>query len=222
MVTSTPRPIAAGSLGPCQAAYVRRIALIVSLAVVVVLVAAQVVLPPLAENRVEDRLTEGGGTAEVSIDAFPAARLLLGDGDGLEVTGNGLDLDLDQNPEVLKRLDGFDRVDMELADFRVGPFEVDDFVLSRDGSGPYTLLSSSTTTAVDLIQYTAGEFGAGVWPLLELTGLEATQRPIPIELDLEMESDDGRVQVVSGGGTVAGYPIDTLAELITSAIVVRL
>jgi hypothetical protein len=203
---------------------VRRIAIIFSLAVIVVLVAAQVVLPPLAENRVEDRLTEGGGTAEVSIDAFPAARLLLGDGDDLEVTGNGLGLDLDQNPEVLKRLDGFDRVNMELADFRVGPFEVDDFVLSRDGSGPYTLVSGATTTAAELARYSGDQLGFGAGSLLEFlaTGVDAAERPIPIELDLEMESDDGRVRVVSGGGTVAGYPIDALAEMITSAIVVRL
>jgi hypothetical protein len=202
---------------------VRRIAIVVSLTLVAVLAAAQLALPPLAENRVEDRLTEGGGTAEVSIDAFPAALLLLGDGDDLEVTGSGLDLDLDENPEVLERLDGFDRVDMELDDFRVGPFEVEDFVLSRNGSGPYSLISSSTTTAAELAGYSADQLGFGGGPLLEFlaTGVEAARRPIPIELDLQMESDGGRVQVVSGGGTIAGYPTGSLAELITSAIVVR-
>jgi hypothetical protein len=203
---------------------VRRVAIVVSLTLVAVLAAAQLALPPLAENRVEDRLTEGGGTAEVSIDAFPALLILLGDGDDLEITGSGLDLDLDENPEVLERLDGFDRVDMQLDDFRVGPFEVEDFVLSRDGSGPYSLISSSTTTAAELAGYGADRLGFGGGPLLEFfaTGVDAAQRPIPIEMDLEMESDDGRVRVVSGGGTVAGYPTGSLAELITSAIVVRL
>jgi hypothetical protein len=203
---------------------VGRIAIIVSLVLVALLVTAQFALPPLAENRVEDRLTEGGGTADVSIDAFPAALLLLGDGDDLEVTGSGLDLDLEENPEVLEPLDEFDRVDVSLEDFRAGPFDIAGFELSRDGSAPYSLISTATTTAAELAAYGADQLGIAGGPLLEFfaAGVDAAQRPIPIELDLEMESDDGRVRVVSGGGTVAGYPTGPLAELITSAIVVRL
>ena len=45
---------------------------------------------------------------------------------------------------------------------------------------------------------------------------------IPIQLDMGLTSDGGRIVVVSGGGTVAGYPTGPLAELITSAIAVRL
>jgi hypothetical protein len=41
-------------------------------------------------------------------------------------------------------------------------------------------------------------------------------------MDMELESDGGRVRVVSGGATVAGVPTGPLAELITSMIVVRL
>jgi hypothetical protein len=203
---------------------VRRAAVILTIVLVLLVVAAQLALPPLAEQRVEDRLTEGGGTAQVSIDAFPAPLLLLGDGDEIEVTGDGLDLDLDEDPEVLEPLDGFDRVDVALEKLRVGPFEVAAFELSRDGSGPYTLVSTATTTAAELAAYGADQLGIAGGPLLEFfaTGVDAARRPIPIELDLEMESDDGRVRVVSGGGTVAGYPTGPLAELITSAIVVRL
>jgi hypothetical protein len=203
---------------------VGRVAIIVSLVLVAVLVTAQFALPPLAENRVEDRLTEGGGTADVSIDALPAALLLLGDGDEIEVSGSELDLDLEEDPEVLEPLDGFDRVDVSLENFRAGPFDVAGFDLSRDGSAPYSLVSTATTTAAELAAYGADRLGIAGGPLLEFfaAGVDAAQRPIPIELDLEMESDDGRVRVVSGGGTVAGYPTGPLAELITSAIVVRL
>jgi hypothetical protein len=45
---------------------------------------------------------------------------------------------------------------------------------------------------------------------------------LPIEMSMELESDDGRIQVVSGGGTIAGYPTGPLAELLTAAIVVQL
>ena len=41
-------------------------------------------------------------------------------------------------------------------------------------------------------------------------------------IDLEVTSEDGRVRVVSGGGTVAGFETGPLAQLITSAIVVQL
>jgi len=41
---------------------------LIALAVLVVLaVASQFVIPPVAENRVEDRLTDRGGSADVSL-----------------------------------------------------------------------------------------------------------------------------------------------------------
>ena len=39
---------------------------------------------------------------------------------------------------------------------------------------------------------------------------------------MQLTSDDGRVLVTSGGGTVGGIPTGPLAELLTAAIVVRL
>ena len=39
---------------------------------------------------------------------------------------------------------------------------------------------------------------------------------------MELTSDDGRITVTSGGGSVAGFPTGPLAELITRAIVVQL
>ena len=49
-----------------------------------------------------------------------------------------------------------------------------------------------------------------------------SEEPIPIELDMELASEDGRLRVVSGSGTVAGMPTGPLAELLSSAIVVRI
>jgi hypothetical protein len=47
------------------------------------LVASQLLVPGLAERGVEDRLTEDGSTASVSLSAFPAVRLLFDDGQAL-------------------------------------------------------------------------------------------------------------------------------------------
>jgi hypothetical protein len=201
-----------------------RIVLLVAVAVVALLVATQLVLPGLAEREVEDRLTEGGGEARASVSAIPAARLLFGDGDSFEVTASGLDLDLDENVEVFDRLDGFGEVDVAVTDTHAGPFEVESFELTRDAPAPYRLVSTSTTTAADMAAYGADVLGltgplAGI-ALGELFG--RTDAAIPIELDMELTSDDGRIEVVGGGGTIAGLPAGPLAELITATILVRL
>jgi hypothetical protein len=49
-----------------------------------------------------------------------------------------------------------------------------------------------------------------------------SDEPIPIELDMQLASEDGRLRVVSGGGDIAGVPTGPLAELLSSAIVVRI
>lgn len=193
---------------------------------VFVLVASQVLIPSVGERRVEDRLTDGGGSAEVTLGAFPAARLLFSDGERFEVEARDLDLDLDDEVRVFDRLDGFSLVDVSIEDSIAGPFELETFRLTRDGDGPYRLVSSSATTPGGLAE-------AGL-ESLELPGEsladlffdqflgDADDAPLPVELDLELTSDDGRVQVVSGGGTVAGFETGPLAELITAAIVVQL
>jgi hypothetical protein len=191
---------------------------------VTALVASQLLLPDLAADEVEDRLTEGGGSAEVSLAALPALRLLFGDGDSFEVSASELDLELDQQGEVFDRLDGFGEINVAITDFAAGPFELESFALERDGSGPYRLLSEGTTTAAALLSYGAESLGLAGGPLATaaIGSLLDTDRVIPVELDMELVSDEGRVQVVSGGGTIAGLPTGPFAQLITSAIVVRL
>jgi hypothetical protein len=201
-----------------------RIAIAALAAVVALLAVAQLVVPPWAESRIEDRLTEGGGSADASVEAFPAAALIVGDGDSLEVTGSELELDVDPEEKVFDRLDGFDTVDIALSDFRAGPFDVDAFALTRDGSGTYSMQSQLTTTGSALLQYGAerlGVPGSSLFPLITGDNEEANA-PIPVDLDMELESDDGRIMVTGGTGEVAGYPAGALAELITSAIVVQI
>ena len=204
---------------------VGKVGLIALAAVVVLAGVSQLVIPPLAEHRVEDRLTDGGGNADVSLSAFPAARLLFDDGEELSVSGGGLDLALEQQDDVFEKLDGFDRVDVSLTEFQAGPFAVASFDLTRPApSAPYRLVSSSRATPGALAEYGASQLGFAGGPLLRFLAEQALggKRPVPIELDMELRSDGGRVVVVSGGGTVAGIPTGPFAELITSAIVVRL
>jgi hypothetical protein len=86
---------------------VPRWGIIIAGVAVFVLVASQVLIPGLGERRVEDRLTEGGGSAEVTLGAFPAARLLFSDGERFEVDARDLELDLEEEVEVFDSHDGF-------------------------------------------------------------------------------------------------------------------
>lgn len=193
-------------------------------AALALLAAGQLAIPPLVEHHLEGRLTDGGGSADVSASAIPAVRLLFGDGERISVEGSGLDLALTEpGGGVLDELDGFDHVDVALRDFHAGPFAVSSFELARDGSAPYRLRASSETTPAAIAGYGADRLGVPGAPLLGLVAQNALgDRHIPVSLDMDLESEDGRVVVVSGGGTIAGYPTGPLAELITSAIVVRL
>lgn len=193
--------------------------------VIFALVASQLLLPSLGAQRVEDRLTEGGGSAEVTLGAVPALRLLFSDGERLEVAARDLDLELDEREAVFDRLDGFTIVDISVSDSAAGPFELTRFELQRDGAGPYSLLASGETTAGELTAFGFDQIelpGESFLDLLLDPFVERVDAPLPIELEMELSSDDGRVEVVSGGGEVAGIPTGPLAELITSAIVLQL
>jgi hypothetical protein len=203
---------------------VARWLIVAALVILAVGAASQFAIPPLAASHIEGKLTEGGGTADVSLSAFPAARLLFSDGERIEVRGTGLDLDLQGRTAVLDELDGFDEVDVRLEDFRAGPFEMQAFELTRDGSGAtYHFVSKGSSTAAAVAGYGAEHLGLLGGPFLSAVASQLTgNRSLPIDLDMQLRSDDGRVVVVSGGGTIAGVPAGFLAQAITAAIVVRL
>jgi hypothetical protein len=199
------------------------------LALVALLVAAlvflQFFLPGRGESDVEARLTEGGGTADVEVEALPAVRLFWSDGDRIEVRGSDLVLDVENDTAVLDRLDGFDQVDVSLERVEAGPFEVESFSLRRAGDGAYTLSSDATTSGEALLEFGADELGPIGGPI---AGFFAEQAPgeadeeLEVELDAQIESAEGRIEIVEGGGSVEGYDVGPLAELITAAVVSRL
>ena len=86
----------------------------------------QGVIPGQAEKKVRDRLTRNGGTADVNIRAIPAIRLLLDDGDELDVQAHGIDIPArDLRGGSFKQLDGFDEMSFEMVRSKVGPFTAD-------------------------------------------------------------------------------------------------
>jgi hypothetical protein len=196
--------------------------------IVVLLVASQLILPPLAERKVEDRLEEGGGSANAEIGAFPAVRLLFGgDGDRLEATGSDLKLDVTRRQRVLERLDGFDEVEVELVDFTVGPFELDRFSMTRgEGDRAYRTSFSGEASPREVATFLGSEAGGPLGGLLgglaAGTLLSRGDAPLPMQVRAEVRSRDGRVEVTRTSGSVGGVPAGPLAQLVIELVVRRL
>jgi len=192
--------------------------------VVLVAVVSQLAVPALVSDGIEDRLTQGGGRATAEVEAFPSARLLFGDGDRLEVRGEGLDLELEVGEnDGLSELDGFDEVDMRLESFRTGPIEVDSFELARSGTQPYTLRMSGSSTASALAQVGAAALDAGALGELGAAffGGALGAAAVPLDLDLRLRSDDGTARVVGGQATAAGFDVTPLAGVIASTVAIK-
>lgn len=193
--------------------------------VVLVAVVTHFALPPYLEGRVEERLEEHGGRAEVDLRAVPALRLLAGHGDRIEITGSGLEVEFDDpDRDVFDDLNRFDEVEVDLREVTAGPFETNSFRLESAGAGRYRIDVDASASIQDLAKVAGEQFG----PLGELIGgiaggsVPFSGAPVPVRLDGELEAKDGHVEMVSGTGRVAGIPAGPLAGLVTNAILSRL
>jgi hypothetical protein len=97
--------------------------------------------------------------------------------------------------------------------------------LTRSSSSkPYSLVVSASVTARALSSY-AGDQLAG--PLGGLVGRLAggavpfSSEPIPVEVDAEVRSREGRPEIVSVDGSVAGLSAGPLAAALAGAIAGR-
>ena len=199
----------------------------VSIAVVaVLLLVSQLVLPAIAERKVEDRLEREGGDATAEVGAFPALRLLWGDGDSLEVRGNGLRVEPEPEENALERLDGFDEVDVLLEDAEAGPLRLDSFELTKEEGQPdYETSLAGATTGREVARY-LGSRAAG--PLGELLGdlagggVPAAGTDIPVDVEATVASRGGEVETRDVDGSVAGIPAAPLARIVVEAVAAQL
>src|SRR4051812_43094404 len=204
----------------------RRLATLAAVGLLVLLVVAQFALPAFVDGRAEDRLTEGGGSADVRLSALPAARLLFKEGDSARVRAREIELPLiDPDRRVLADLDGFDDVDVQVTDSRAGPLELTSVSLRRDGGdAPYRTEVHGSITASALATFGAGQVGGALGGFLGgLMGgaLPFGDRPIPIDLDAVVRSDGGTPRAVTVHGTVAGVPAGPLVEALALALAGR-
>ena len=183
----------------------------------------QGVIPNHAEKKVRDRLTQNGGSADVTIRAIPAIRLLFDDGDELDVDARGIEIPASElRGGSLKELDGFDKMRFEMTQSEVGPFTADRVLLTRDeGEQNYDFTFRGSTSAGQLATFALGAL-PGVGALVETLAGRSAAAEIPIRLDAELKSDGGRAEIVRGGGTVAGLPLGGIALPIAGAIISKL
>ena len=200
--------------------------ILATLAVLVVVV--QLALPPYLAGRIEDRLEDGGGSANVDLDAFPAVLLLAGRGGSFEVQGEGLRLALgDRREDPLKRLDGFERVKILLTNLDAGPLRTGTFELTREGRGAdYELTVRASATAQELAAQLGSAGGGALGGLFgSLAGGlmgRAALTPIPLELRATVSSTDGRPDVAEASGSVAGLPTGPLARVVLEVVLDQL
>ena len=197
-------------------------------AVAVLAVGGQLALPAYYEHRVKDRLEEGGGTADVSVNAFPALTLIGGSGAEFEAEGRNLSFDFAERPErPFERLDGFERVDVDLRESEVGSVRLERFTLTRDGRDQqYDLVVDAAMTPGELARElgttAAGPLGGLIGDLAAdlLPGGGTTE--VPVRVDASLDSSDGRIEVVDANGSVAGVPAGPLAEVVLGSVLDRL
>jgi hypothetical protein len=193
-----------------------RVALILVGSVLVLLGASQLLLPPFLEGRVSDRLEKNGGSADVSLKAVPAGRLLFHHGDELDVDGRGLRLELGGREEKLSDLDGFDEVHVRLTDSDAGPMRVSRFALTRsERDRDYVVRMAGTTSPREMARFFAGGLGDLATGLLPGGGEER----VPVAMEATVRSHGGSREVTSATGSVAGIPAGPLVQLVLDSVV---
>src|SRR3954447_16683646 len=125
---SLSRRVPSATRPPLQQTFdsMQRMAILALAALVAILVALQLALPPIIERQAEKQLTKHGGSARVHLSAFPSLRLLRKEGDSLTVRATGL-VTPPKDPTskgTLSDLDGFDRVDIQVVGMHVGPLTI--------------------------------------------------------------------------------------------------
>ena len=200
----------------------RRFAIRLGIPLAALLIASQLLLPPYAEHRVANRITEHGGSAAVDLSAFPALRLLFGDGGTLKVRAHGLSVDLESGQDdVFKQLDDFSDVDVTVLDSRAGPFTVTGFRVQRLAAHTYGVALAGDGTAGDVARYAGSRLGGGFGQAL--AGLAASalggfDRPIPFDARMQIVTGQGAPRARNVDGSVDGLPAGALAQVVANAL----
>jgi LmeA-like phospholipid-binding len=151
-----------------------RIALGVLVAIVLVLVLAQLLLPGIAAERVRARVGKYGTVESVSVKAWPAVKLLWGSADSVTVRAKSLRMSPQQTVKLLGEARGVKRMSLTAESVKEGPLQLQEASFQKHGDA---LRGQAKATRADV----GKALGEG------------------IEVRLK-SSHDGQVQVSASGG----------------------
>ncbi|MGD0454480.1 MAG: LmeA family phospholipid-binding protein [Solirubrobacteraceae bacterium] len=111
-----------------------RIAVGLVVAVVLVLLLAQLILPRLAASRISSQVGRYGRVLSVSVSAWPALELLWGHADSVRVKAKSLALSPAQVASLLWEAQGTASMDVSVESVRLGALHVSDASLHKRGA----------------------------------------------------------------------------------------
>jgi hypothetical protein len=126
---------------------VRRAIVTVLLAVVAALVAAQLILPGVAERRLRDRLARDGRVTRVEVHSFPAIKLLWNRADRVVVRMSRTSTGTGRVADLLASARNADEVDARVGELKVTLLRLRDVRLRKRGD---RLDGRATVTTADL------------------------------------------------------------------------
>jgi hypothetical protein len=178
--------------------------LIAAVIVAALLAGSQVVLPILAERRIADDLAGAGDLERVSVEAFPALKLLLDRADRVEIRMGDARLAPGPLTTLLSGTREVGELDARAATLRIGPLLVRDVVITKRAGGfeGQALLEPEALAAALPPQVGFRPVGSDDGSLLleataGLFGLRATVRA-------RLSARDGALVIAPEGGLLGG------------------
>lgn len=171
--------------------------------VAALLVASQVVLPVVAENRLRSELRSSGRVSSVHVSAFPALKLLTKRADSVRVRLRSASIGMGDLGDRLASTERTKDLDARVDTLSVGPLRAHDVTLRKRGDA---LTGSATVRAADF------PTTLGLRPVSSSGGslvLEADVGPVAARARL---SADGGALVVAPDGLLGGFARLTLFE----------
>jgi len=110
-----------------------RVAALFAGGLILLLAAAQLILPHVAASRISSKLARYGHVDHVSVSAFPAVTLLWGHADSASVQAGRLSLSPAQAAQLLWEGRGVDHLDLQASAVKVGPLQMSSATLRKRG-----------------------------------------------------------------------------------------
>ena len=165
------------------------------------LVASQLALPTLAERRVRSELAEFGSVASVEVSAFPALKLLFEKADSVSVRMDSAEVGTGDLGDQLASTARTDELDFEVDSLTLGPLEVRDVTLHKDGDA----LEGQASLNAD-------ELPVGIRPVDASDGALIVEAQIgPAVVRARLSAVDGELRVAPDG-LLGGFASVTVFE----------